>query len=462
MKNAVPRILPRSEHTISRRLLNPNAVRTLYRLNDNGFTAYLVGGCVRDLLLGREPKDFDIATSATPGQVKRLFRNCRLVGRRFRLAHLHFNDGIIEVATFRASAAEAAVDEEEVAPAPEASHRHPQVLRDEEGMILRDNLFGTPEEDAWRRDFTVNALCYDIADFSLIDYVGGLEDLKRGVIRTIGDPWQRFTEDPVRMIRAIRFAALLGFRVEENSWQALVELAPVIGRAAPARLYEEVLKLFLCGEGEQVYQLLRRSGLFTYLLPPLAAWLEGEEKGFPHVWLGKALEWADRTIADGSGISAPLLLALLFGQYLTEEAERLQGKKEPFQPAMDRATASLLEELSPVVLVPNRIAVQMRDILTSCHRFRTIPGRRAQAMVARPTFNDALQYLRFRSSMEPEEERIVAWWERLAATQTIPSAESDAPTPHGPKRRRRRPRRKKNPAGAVAAQEGGQNHEHPS
>src|SRR5512138_276800 len=271
MKNALPRILPRSEHTISRKLLNPNAVKALYRLNDNGFTAYLVGGCVRDLLLGREPKDFDIATSATPNQVKRLFRNCRLVGRRFRLAHLHFNDGIIEVATFRANAAEVTVEGEEEAAGPVENHRHPQILRDEEGMILRDNLFGTPEEDAWRRDFTVNALCYNISDFSLIDYVGGLDDLHRCVIRTIGDPWQRFTEDPVRMIRAIRFAAILGFTVEENCWQALVELAPSIGRAAPARLYEEVLKLFLSGEGERTYQLLRHCGLFTYLLPPLAS-----------------------------------------------------------------------------------------------------------------------------------------------------------------------------------------------
>jgi len=462
MKNALPRILSRSEHTISRRLLNPNAVKALYRLNDNGFTAYLVGGCVRDLLLGREPKDFDIATSATPNQVKRLFRNCRLVGRRFRLAHLHFNDGIIEVATFRANAAEAAAEDEDEAAAPLENHRQPQVLRDEEGMILRDNLFGSPEEDAWRRDFTVNALCYNIADFSLIDHIGGLDDLQRGVIRTIGDPWQRFTEDPVRMIRAIRFAAILGFTIEENSWQALVELAPTIGRAAPARLYEELLKLFLSGEGERTYQLLRNCGLFTYLLPPLATWLSAEHEGFPHVWLGKALEWADRQVAEGVTISFSLLMTLLFGQYLAEEAERLRGRKESLQPAMDRATATLLEELAPVVLVPNRIVVQMRDILACSHRLRTIPGRRAQAVVARPNFSDTLQYLRFRSSVEPEDDRIVSWWERLAATEPVPTPSHAAPTTDDQPRRRRRPRRRRKPhAPVISAPEGGLSHEHP-
>ena len=228
-----PVIIPRTEHPISRKWISPNAVRVLYRLKESGHVAYLVGGGVRDLILGREPKDFDIATDASPNEVKKIFRNCRLIGRRFRLAHIHFHDEIIEVATFRSNisdepdapaAPETVVAPEPTAPlageaaappspgAPAAARpRPPRMLKTEDGMILRDNVFGTPEQDAIRRDFTVNALFYSIADYSVIDYVSGMADLRKGLIRIIGDPVVRFTEDPVRMVRAVRFAALLGF-----------------------------------------------------------------------------------------------------------------------------------------------------------------------------------------------------------------------------------------------------------
>ena len=186
-----PRIIPRTEHGISRKQISPNALRTLYRLHDNGFIAYLVGGCVRDLLMERVPKDFDIATNATPSQIKRLFRNCRLIGRRFRLAHLHFQDEILEVSTFRASVPSVEGDIAET-----DGNSSPHHLKDEDGMVLRDNVFGTPEEDALRRDFTINALAYNIADFSVIDYSTGLSDLQQRIIRPIGDPDVRFTEDP--------------------------------------------------------------------------------------------------------------------------------------------------------------------------------------------------------------------------------------------------------------------------
>jgi poly(A) polymerase len=291
-------IVPRAEHPISRSLLSPNAVKVLYKLKEHGYIGYLVGGGVRDLLLGREPKDFDVVTDATPAQLKKLFRNCRLIGRRFRLAHLHFHDEIIEVATFRSSAEPAAEEPEEAVaaeaaqdtePAPEAEaleqeregrHRHhhhgPLHLKSEDGMVLRDNVFGTPEEDAVRRDFTVNALFYNIVDFTIIDHVGGMEDLKRGLIRTIGDPVVRFTEDPVRMIRAVRFAAMLGFNIEERTEAAMTELCGSINKATPPRLYEEVLKLLLMGAGERTYQLMRHSGLFEPLFPHFDAWLGGE------------------------------------------------------------------------------------------------------------------------------------------------------------------------------------------
>jgi len=285
MEKDKPRIIARADHNISRQLVSYNALRVLYRLRDSGYTANLVGGCVRDLLLGREPKDFDIATDATPTELKKLFRNCRLVGRRFRLAHIHFRDEIIEVATFRASAGESEQDEnEEIPEAGEADGRaggDEEIVKSGDGMLLRDNLFGSPEEDAWRRDFTVNALSYNIADYSIVDYVGGVDDLNLGIIRTIGDPQVRFAEDPVRMLRAVRFSAQLGFAIEDDCHRAIVGMAERICQASPPRLFDELMKMFLSGEGEQCYQLLRHFGLFAALFPFLDEWLSGKRTGFP-------------------------------------------------------------------------------------------------------------------------------------------------------------------------------------
>jgi poly(A) polymerase len=429
-----PSIIPRPEHGVSRRLLSPNALKTLYRLRDNGFTAYLVGGCVRDLLLGREPKDFDVATDATPGQVKRLFRNCRLVGRRFRLAHLHFGDEVIEVATFRAAQPEPAGEEE-------PGDRPPRHLVSEEGVVLRDNVFGTPGEDALRRDFTVNALFYNIADFSIIDYAAGMADLRRGVIRTIGDPRQRFTEDPVRMARAVRFAALLGFEVEEETWQALLELAPTITRSTAPRLYEEILKLFLQGEAEASYQLLRRTGLLAALFPRFNAWLDTETAGFPHAWVGKALDFVDGRRGKGEDVPPHVLLALLFGQYLEEKGERFRAEGAPPQQAADMAMAEFLEETVPIVQIPHRVALMVRQILAMQHRFLKTPGRHPLSFVARPGFSDACVYLCFRAEVMGEGRELSAWWERFVREHPLPPPQEGGETSdRSPRRRRRRHR----------------------
>jgi len=268
-----PRIIGRQEHGISRKQISPNALHALYRLQDNGFVAYLVGGCVRDLLLGRIPKDFDIVTDAVPGQIKRLFRNARIIGRRFRLVHLHFQDEILEVSTFRAAAPSGEDEMTETA----GEKLPPRHLKDEDGMVLRDNVFGTPEEDALRRDFTINALAYNIADFSVIDYANGMSDLEQRLIRPIGDPFVRFTEDPVRMIRAVRFAASHDFTIDPAAWDVICELAPAIARAAPARLYEEMLKIFLLGSARPVFAILKKSGLLAALFPGLVRWFAAND-----------------------------------------------------------------------------------------------------------------------------------------------------------------------------------------
>lgn len=420
-------------------MISPNALKVLCRLRENGHTAYLVGGCVRDLLLGREPKDFDVATDATPARIKKLFRNCRLVGRRFRLAHLHFKDEIIEVATFRAQAPA----EDEPPPSPDEtgdSPRHPRHVVSEDGLVLRDNVFGTPAEDALRRDFTVNALAYDIADFSIIDYVGGVGDLERCVIRTIGDPVVRFTEDPVRMLRAVRFTALLGFTIGDDTWQALLENAPAITMGTPPRLYEEILKLFLSGEGERCYQLMRQGGLFGHLFPGLSARLDEERDGFPQVQVGRSLELVDERVAAGEAPSPPLLLALIFGGYLEEGAARLRGMGRSPQAALNEAMAGFLEEQVPLVAVPHRVSLAVREILALQERFRRIPGKRPQAVLARPGFGDAMSYLRCRCEIEGEGREVLAWWERYAQDKVLPpvSGEAEAPRPARTRRRRRR------------------------
>jgi len=446
--------IARQEHGISRKLMSPNALRILYRLKDNGFVGYFVGGCVRDLLLGREPKDFDVVTNATPNEVKRMFRNCRLVGRRFRLAHIHFQDEIIEVATFRSK------DLNEPEPEPKDLHedghrqRHPRMLKDDDGMILRDNVFGTPEEDALRRDFTVNSLSYNIADFSIIDYTGGLADLNAGIIRTIGDPDDRFQEDPVRMLRAVRFAAQLAFTIEENTRRALVVAADTIVRASPPRLYEEMLKLFLSGEAAKCYDLLRQTGLFAALFPAFSSWLDAESEGFPHTRFGEMLGYVDYRIQQGCKVSPPLLLALLFGDYIDGKAARFRQQGAPWQQSVDAAVAEFMGETCPIIMIANRVGSALRDIISQQMRLKKIPGRRPESFIARPDFNDIIEYGRITRGDKKDVVKQLDWWE-ARATQGAP-----VPLPPGlteeteaPQRKRKRRRRRRNPNAKSSVEE---------
>lgn len=443
MEKTGPIIIPRDRHTLSRKLLSRNALKVMYRLREKGFIAYLVGGGVRDVLLGREPKDFDIVTDATPGQIKKIFRNSRIIGRRFRLVHIHFGEEIVEVATFRSS--RDAEPEESALPeeggVAEDLARPPRRLKTEEGLIVRDNVFGTPEEDAFRRDFTVNALCYNIEDFTIIDYVGGMEDLQRGIIRTIGDPDQRFVEDPVRMLRAVRFAAMLGFEVEQVTWEAIVRNSSHITKSAPPRLYEEMQKLFLLGTAERTYQLMRQAGLFQVLFPDFSRWLSRESEGFPHIRTGKALEWIDFRIGDKIQVSPQLLMTLMFGEYLEEKIACLRQQGLPFHPALSEAVAGLLAELAPTVLVPNRVGVQMKEILAYQQRFRKTPGRQPLQFLARPGIDDAFAYLEFMGTFKAEDSQLHRWW---VAFRTVnpPELASEGEKPAARRRRRRRRRRK--------------------
>ncbi|MFZ9478492.1 MAG: hypothetical protein ACO29T_06265, partial [Steroidobacteraceae bacterium] len=338
------RIIPRDGHSISRSRISPDALRVLYRLREAGFQAYLVGGCVRDLMLGLEPKDFDVATDALPEQVKRLFRNCRLVGRRFRLAHVFFGRDVIEVATFRASGAplpaeepvptrdelddaeagesvdaefgEADPADEPVEPPADSRFVHDfdeslERVVDESGRILRDNIYGSIDDDVWRRDFTCNALYYNIADFSVWDYCGGFEDVAARRLRLIGDPETRYREDPVRMLRAARFEAKLGFSIEPATAEPLARLSELLAGVPAARLFDETLKLFLTGHGARSYAVLKQRGLLEVLLPNLAAFVRRYPGSAPERMLVRGLENTDARVMADKPVTPAFLFALL-------------------------------------------------------------------------------------------------------------------------------------------------------
>ncbi len=441
-----PHIIPRNKHRISRKQVSPNALRTLYRLYANGFVAHLVGGCVRDLLLARTPKDFDIATNATPGQIKRLFRNCFLIGRRFRLAHLHFQNEILEVSTFRR-----AVDPSEDGEAVQPETKRSRHLKDEDGMILVDNVFGTPEEDALRRDFTINALAYNIADASVIDYSTGLSDLEERLIRPLGDPLVRFTEDPVRMLRAVRFAASHDFIIEAAAWESLCALSSTIDRASPSRLYEEMQKLFLLGSARPAFDLLEKGGLLAALFPGLGRWISGSSRRLAVI--DANLEWLDRLRQTGTPPSPSLFLAGLFGPGLEETSLGRRRDGMPSHQALENAYAVFMGEISKVICIPNRIGGRLRAILSLQSALRKMPPRRPASLAARPEFREALAYLRLAVETKRIPPTSLEWWDAfLAGTPAI--ALSDPSADEAPKRRRRR-RRRNRPRTPRPTKEGG-------
>jgi poly(A) polymerase len=447
VKVVEPRIIPRKEHGISRKQISPNAVRTLYRLHSKGFIAHLVGGCVRDLLLGRTPKDFDIATDATPGQIKRLFHNCRIIGRRFRLAHLHFQNEIVEVATFRRTGNPSDNLEET-----DQMHRFPRHAKDEDGMVLADNVFGTPAEDALRRDFTVNALAYNIADFSVIDYSTGLNDLNLRLIRPIGDPRVQFTEDPVRMLRALRFAASLGFAIEPSAWECLRDLSATISRASPARLYEEVQKLFLLGCAQSTFHLMEKSGLLITLFPTLGRWVYRNNHRL--TLMNTNLWCLDQQSHDQEPLPPALLLAALFGPSLEEAALTRHLEGIPLHQALDETCQQFMRETSETVRIPGRVAGRIRAILALQPSLRRMPARRPSSVVARLEFGDALAYLRLAAQSTAEYRFSLEWWEAfLAKGSSAPPFETptddDHPKSRRKRRRKRRPAGKKSPAPSV-------------
>ena len=402
MPSAVqPKVYARSEHNISRSQISENALKVLYRLKKSGFEAYLVGGCVRDLLLGREPKDFDVVTDAHPEQVRKVFRNCRLVGRRFRLAHVHFGREIIEVATFRG----AGVVQDD--------HDEGQLLNDDEGRLLRDNVYGSMEEDVWRRDFTVNSLYYNIRDFSVIDYVGGMQDHAEGVLRLIGDPETRFREDPVRMLRAVRFAVKLGFKLDPACEKPIHDLAELLYNIPAARLFDESLKLFLSGEALQTFEMLRHYGLFQVLFPAVERSLAVEEQGFPRLFLIKALENSDARITEGKTVTAYFLFSAFLWNPVKSSAEEYMKEGMAESIAFQKAANEIISEQVKRISFPRRITMAMREVWTLQSRFERRQGSRPYRLLSHPRFRAAYDFLLLRIETEGVDPELGEWWTKF-------------------------------------------------
>ena len=493
---AKPRVIPRAEHTLSRSHISPNALRVLYRLKDAGFQAFLVGGCVRDLLLGLEPKDFDVATDALPDQVKRLFRNCRLVGRRFRLAHVFFGQDIIEVATFRAATApspgeepladadpedgEAAeLDEGELGSEPgdepaadgelaatEAPDAAPartyapdprpagaddsERMFDATGRILRDNVYGTIDEDVWRRDFTANSLYYNIADFSIWDYVSGVEDIAARRLRLIGDPETRFREDPVRMLRAARFEAKLGFDIDPQTAEPIGRLRELLGGVPPARLFDEMLKLFLTGHGLRSLEVLRRRGLLAQLLPNVDAYLATHEDGLVTRLLVKGLANTDARAIAGRPLTPTFLLALLLYGPIAAIIESLPPERWHEISAIIEACDRAVRDAQAHVSIPRRFSLGVSEMFTLQPRLEHPSGRRALRTLTHPRFRAGYDLLLLRAELGLASPEMARWWTQL---QEVPHDEQErmadslsqnaGPRPERPRpgRRRRRGRR---------------------
>ncbi|APO93688.1 polynucleotide adenylyltransferase PcnB [Xanthomonas vesicatoria] len=432
------RVIPRDQHTISRKDISPNALRVLYRLRESGFGAYLVGGAVRDLLVGGHPKDFDVATSATPEEVKALFRNCRLIGRRFRLAHVVFGREIIEVATFRANIDDGSGDREL-----------------DNGRLVRDNVYGSIEDDAIRRDFTCNALYYAIEDFSVRDYCGGFEDVQAKLMKLIGDPELRYQEDPVRMLRAVRLAAKLNFEIEAGSAEPIPRLAGLLSEAAPARLFEEILKLFLSGHGVASFEGLERYGLLGALFPESAAALKSNRSGALRAMVLEGLRNTDARVANDEPVSPAFLFALLLWPAFCRTLMALQAQgvqpEDAQRRAADRVTLHQLER----VALPRRFSLPMQEIWLLQTRFSSRQRKRVFRTLSHPRFRAAFDFLVLRQFASADHAADVEFWREAQKSSgqelvdAIESAQADHDGGEGAPRKRRRRRRR---TGAAAGE----------
>ena len=383
-------LIPRDQHSISRKNISPAAIKIIKQLEDAGFAAYLVGGGVRDLLLGNSPKDFDVATNAKPEEVKRIFRSARIVGRRFQIVHVRMGREVIEVTTFR------------------GHHEESSSVRSEDGMLLRDNVHGTLETDAMRRDFTVNALYYTLKDFSVIDYCNGMEDLKQRTLRIIGDPATRYKEDPVRILRALRFAAKLGFNLEPKTAKPIRELSGLLLNVSDARLFEEVLKLFLGGSATATFNLMREYDLLAHLFPGTDKALKaGDEIGANLI--EQCMINTDKRIRGDKTVTPAFIYAALLWPALQQQFTLLSSQMTPTQ-AWGQAAQNVINQQLTRTAVPKRFLIPMREIWDLQQRLPSRLGMRALRTLDHPRFRAAYDFLLMREAAGEALDGLGVWW----------------------------------------------------
>lgn len=430
-KNHKPTIIPRPSHNVSRDEISRSALKVLYRLHKSGYQAFLVGGGVRDALLGLHPKDFDIATNASPDEIRALFSNCRLIGRRFRLAHVRFGREIIEVATFRA--------------ATEGHEKHLDVEHDHEGRILRDNVYGAIEEDVWRRDFTCNALYYNIADFSIWDYVGGVKDIERRRLEFIGDPDTRIREDPVRMLRAVRFAAKLDFRIASDIQESILKNRELLNNVPAARLFDEFLKMFQAGCARKTFDQLREYGLFRMLFTETDRELDKDAEFLKFVQM--ALDNTDARVAADKSVTPMFLLGVFLWAPVKERAEKLRAReKMSVSQSLSLASYEIAGLQQSRISMPRRFTTPMRDMLAMQPRFDVNRGKRAQKLLDHRRFRAAYDFMMLRAKCGDFDPELARFWTDVQLQNAEQRASSFGLKNRSPGvTRRRRPRRRRKP-----------------
>lgn len=389
-----------------------------------------MGGGVRDALLGLHPKDFDIATNASPDEVRALFSNCRLIGRRFRLAHVRFGREIIEVATFRA--------------ATDGSEKHIDVEHDHEGRILRDNVYGSIEEDVWRRDFTCNALYYNIADFSIWDFVGGVKDVERRRLELIGDPDKRLREDPVRMLRAVRFAAKLDFRIAEDVEESILKNRELLSNVPAARLFDEFLKMFQAGHAEETFDKLREYKLFRMLFPETDKALDNDQDFLKFTRM--ALANTDRRVAADKSVTPMFLLGVFLWAPVKEYAEKLRAKeKMSVSQSLSLASYEIAGLQQSRVSIPRRFTTPMREMLAMQPRFDINRGKRASKLLEHRRFRAAYDFMILRAKCGDFDAELAEFWTKVQDQNVDQRSKSFELDTKSQSTRRRRPRRRRKP-----------------
>jgi poly(A) polymerase len=410
---------------ISPKHLDKHAVSITERLTEAGFQAYLVGGCVRDLLLGMRPKDFDVSTNAEPEQIQALFRNCRLIGRRFRLAHIHFGRHVIEVATFRGP---------HIKHDKNTSHSH------KDGRLLRDNVYGTLEEDAWRRDFTVNALYLDAQKLTVIDHVGGIDDHQNRLLRLMGDPEKRYKEDPVRLLRAVRFKAKLGFNYSPDTEAPMKKSAPLLKDIPSARLYDEILKLFLNTKASEVFDGLRQYGLFEALFPQTELCIKKANSDQPLLLIKQAMENTALRLKNNQHVTPYFLLAAILWEPVRRLTEQNRATFNSDVQAINASAGEVISHQVGLIAIPRRITTPMREVWTLQPRFHKQVGIRCLRFLEHPRFRAAYDFMLLRSQYGEVNAKVADWWTHI---QTLEPGEQKLMTrpKHIKSKKKRQPKK---------------------